>query len=161
MTKQMFVQGMMEWTLDHRNTRTWGLGRWEEERRVFEGEFERLEPWLGRGDVDWGRLMGVVGSLRMLGGLVVGKRPVGEGGRERRRRMTRGELAGRYTRLGVMRGLEEMMGWGWEWVDPKEKWEREEKEGSGAVYVSVGEDVHDVTSEFCLYFWRCGLVLTR
>lgn len=149
-TKQTFVRGMVEWTLDHRNTRTWGLKRWEEERKVFEGEFARLEPWLGRGDVNPEELVGVVGSLRMLGG--VGKRPVENGVRDRRRRMTRGELAGRYARLGELRGLEEMMGWGWGREDPEERWEREGREGSGAVCVSVGEDVYDVTSEYFLSF---------
>lgn len=137
-TKQTFVRGMMEWTLDHRNTRTWGLNRWEEERRGFEGEFARSEPWLGRGDVDPEELVGVVGSLRMLGGLVVGKRPVENGVRDRRRRMTRGELAGRYARLDELRGLEEMMGWGWGREDPEERWEREGREGSGAVCVWGG-----------------------
>lgn len=116
----------------------WGLKRWEEERKVFEGEFARLEPWLGRGDVNPEELVGVVGSLRMLGGLVVGKRPVDEGARQGRRGITRGELKKRYARLGEMRGLEEMMGWGWGREDPEERWEREGSEGSGAVCVECG-----------------------
>lgn len=52
--------------------------------------------------------------------------------------MTRGELAGRYARLDELRVLEEMMGWGWGREDPEERWEREGREGRGAVCVKCG-----------------------